>query len=97
MVDREIANAQQGLPVVTLKLNNLVDKGLADRFRARRLSSSGVPVNLPVRGMFSGSPIWKALATTFVPSVLLTVTLNMTGFILKNGGDKKVYLLPPTG
>lgn len=28
MVDREIANAQQGLPSgITLKLNNLVDKG----------------------------------------------------------------------
>lgn len=52
MVDREIANAQQGLPSgITLKLNNLVDKGLVDRLHA----ASGVPVNL-LRGMCSLIP-----------------------------------------
>jgi polyphosphate kinase len=31
MIDREIANAQNGQPSgITLKLNNLVDKGLVD-------------------------------------------------------------------
>jgi polyphosphate kinase len=45
MIDREIANAQNGQPSgITLKLNNLVDKGLVDRLYAA--SSSGVPVNL---------------------------------------------------
>ncbi len=35
MIDREIANAQNGQPSgITLKLNNLVDKGLVDRLYA---------------------------------------------------------------
>ena len=55
MIDREIANAQNGLPSgITLKLNNLVDKGLVDRLYAA--SSSGVPVNLLIRGMCSLIP-----------------------------------------
>lgn len=55
MIDREIANAQQGLPSgITLKLNNLVDKGLVDRLYAA--SGSGVQVNLLVRGMCSLIP-----------------------------------------
>ena len=40
MIDREIANAQNGQPSgITLKLNNPVDKGLVDRLYAA--SSSG--------------------------------------------------------
>ncbi len=55
MVGREIANAQQeAASGITLKLNNLVDKGLVDRLYAA--SSSGVPVNLLVRGMCSLIP-----------------------------------------
>ena len=55
MIDKEIANAQKGLSSgITLKLNNLVDKGLVDRLYAA--SSSGVPVNLLIRGMCSLIP-----------------------------------------
>ncbi|MBA1060957.1 hypothetical protein H0O71_23785, partial [Escherichia coli] len=55
MIDKEIANAQNGLSSgITLKLNNLVDKGLVDRLYAA--SSSGVPVNLLIRGMCSLIP-----------------------------------------
>ena len=55
MIDKEIANAQKGLSSgITLKLNNPVDKGLVDRLYAA--SSSGVPVNLLIRGMCSLIP-----------------------------------------
>ena len=91
MVDREIANAQNGQPSgITLKLNNLVDKGLVDRLYAA--SSSGVPVNLLVRGMCSLIPIWKVLAKIFAPSVLWTYSRARPGLYFENGGDKQVYL-----
>jgi polyphosphate kinase len=62
---------------ITLKLNNLVDKGLVDRLYAA--SSSGVPVNLLIRGMCSLIPDWKASAKIFASSALLTVSWNTTG------------------
>ncbi|STG93356.1 polyphosphate kinase [Escherichia coli] len=55
MVDRENRQrAARAAQCITLKLNNLVDKGLVDRLYAA--SSSGVPVNLLVRGMCSLIP-----------------------------------------
>ncbi|SPW13015.1 Polyphosphate kinase [Cronobacter sakazakii] len=93
MVDQEIANAQQGLPSgITLKLNNLVDKGAGGQalrgVRLRRKSESADSRHVlayPATGrperQYSGHP------------VSLTAISNMTGFIFfENGGDKRVYL-----
>lgn len=85
MIDKEIANAQQGLPSgITLKLNNTVDKGLVDRLYAA--SSSGVPVNLLIRGMCSLIPNLKVSATIFALSASLIAILNMTGSISSRTG-----------
>lgn len=92
MVDREIANAQQGLPSgITLKLNNLVDKGLVDRLYAA--SSSGVPVNLLVRGMCSLIPNLEGISDNIrAISIVDRYLEHDRVYIFENGGDKKVYL-----
>ncbi len=92
MVDREIANAQQGLPSgITLKLNNLVDKGLVNRLYAA--SSSGVPVNLLVRGMCSLIPNLEGISDNIrAISIVDRYLEHDRVYIFENGGDKKVYL-----
>lgn len=92
MVDREIANAQQGLPSgITLKLNNLVDKGTVDRLYAA--SSSGVPVNLLVRGMCSLIPNLEGISDNIrAISIVDRYLEHDRVYIFENGGDKKVYL-----
>ncbi|HCB7321963.1 TPA: RNA degradosome polyphosphate kinase, partial [Escherichia coli] len=92
MVDREIANVQQGLPSgITLKLNNLVDKGLVDRLYAA--SSSGVPVNLLVRGMCSLIPNLEGISDNIrAISIVDRYLEHDRVYIFENGGDKKVYL-----
>ncbi|MTD37761.1 polyphosphate kinase 1 [Erwinia sp. CPCC 100877] len=92
LVDNEIANAQQGLPSgITLKLNNLVDKGLVDRLYAA--SSSGVPVNLLVRGMCSLIPDLEGISENIrVISIVDRFLEHDRVYIFENGGDKKVFL-----
>jgi polyphosphate kinase len=92
LVDNEIANAQQGLPSgITLKLNNLVDKGLVDRLYAA--SSSGVPVNLLVRGMCSLIPDLEGISENIrVISIVDRYLEHDRVYIFENGGDKKVFL-----
>lgn len=54
-IDREIGNAELGLNAgITLKLNNLVDKGLIDKLY--EASNAGVKIRLIVRGMCSLVP-----------------------------------------
>jgi polyphosphate kinase len=92
MIDREIANAQNGQPSgITLKLNNLVDKGLVDRLYAA--SGSGVPVNLLVRGMCSLIPELEGLSDNIrVISIVDRYLEHDRIYIFENGGDKQVYL-----
>ncbi|MBD9250918.1 MAG: polyphosphate kinase [Cronobacter sakazakii] len=92
MVDQEIANAQQGLPSgITLKLNNLVDKGLVDRLYAA--SGSGVKVNLLIRGMCSLIPQLEGLSDNIqVISIVDRYLEHDRVYIFENGGDKRVYL-----
>ncbi|WP_428676846.1 polyphosphate kinase 1 [Photobacterium sanguinicancri] len=50
LIDREIAHAKQQLPAsITLKVNNLVDKGLINMLY--QASNAGVSIDLIVRGM----------------------------------------------
>ncbi len=55
LIDQEIIHAQAGESAgITLKINNLVDKGLVDRLYSA--SSAGVKIRLLVRGMCSLIP-----------------------------------------
>ncbi|WP_226572303.1 polyphosphate kinase 1 [Mangrovibacter yixingensis] len=92
LVDQEIANAQQGIPAaITLKINNLVDKGLVDRLYAA--SSAGVKVSLLIRGMCSLIPDLEGISENIrVISIVDRYLEHDRVYIFENGGDKKVYL-----
>jgi polyphosphate kinase len=92
MIDKEIAAAQKGEPSgITLKLNNLVDKGLVDRLYAA--SSTGVPVNLLIRGMCSLIPELEGISENIrVTSIVDRYLEHDRIYIFENGGDKQVYL-----
>ena len=80
MIDREIANAQQGLPSgITLKLNNLVDKGLVDRLYAA--SGSGVQSICWYAVCVLLFRNWKALAIIFARLASWIAIWNTIGFI----------------
>lgn len=92
LIDQEIANAQKGMQAgITLKLNNLVDKGLVDRLYAA--SSAGVQVNLLIRGMCSLIPDLEGISENIrVISILDRYLEHDRVYIFENGGDKKVFL-----
>ncbi|KFD20041.1 polyphosphate kinase [Tatumella ptyseos ATCC 33301] len=92
LVDQEIVNAQAGKPAgITLKINNLVDKGLVDRLYAA--SGAGVKVNLLVRGMCSLIPDLPGISTNIrVISIVDRYLEHDRVYVFENDGDKKVYL-----
>ncbi len=92
LIDDEIANAQQGLAAgITLKVNNLVDKGLVDRLYTA--SSVGVKVNLLIRGMCSLIPNLEGISDNIhVISIVDRYLEHDRVYIFENGGDKKVFL-----
>ncbi|MGF1874957.1 polyphosphate kinase 1 [Photobacterium frigidiphilum] len=61
LIDREIAHAKQSLPSgITLKVNNLVDKGLINMLY--QASNNGVNIKLIVRGMCALIPGIKGIS-----------------------------------
>ena len=92
LIDNEIANAQKGIPAgITLKINNLVDKGLVDRLYTA--SSVGVKVELLVRGMCSLIPNLEGISENIrVISIVDRYLEHDRVYIFDNGGDKKVFL-----
>ncbi|EAS40877.1 polyphosphate kinase 1 [Photobacterium profundum] len=61
LIDREIAHAKQNLPSgITLKVNNLVDKGLINMLY--QASNNGVNIKLIVRGMCALIPGLKGIS-----------------------------------
>ncbi|QDX29271.1 polyphosphate kinase 1 [Dickeya poaceiphila] len=92
MIDDEIANAQAGQEArITLKVNNLVDKGLVDRLYAA--STAGVKINLLVRGMCSLIPELPGISDNIrVISILDRYLEHDRVYVFHNGGNHKVFL-----
>lgn len=75
LLDSEIANAKAGKKAaITLKVNNLVDKGLINKLYGA--SAAGVKIRMIIRGMCSLVPEWKVSVTILRSSVLLTASSN---------------------
>ncbi|MBG6243655.1 polyphosphate kinase 1 [Candidatus Symbiopectobacterium sp. 'North America'] len=88
LIDGEIANAQNNLPAaITLKVNNLVDKDLAEKLY--EASAAGVKINLLVRGMCSLPRISENIQ---VISILDRYLEHDRVYVFHNGGDSKVYI-----
>ncbi|MDY4348521.1 polyphosphate kinase 1 [Pectobacterium brasiliense] len=92
LIDTEIENALANRDAgVTLKVNNLVDKGLAEKLY--QASSAGVKINLLVRGMCSLIPNLPGISENIqVISILDRYLEHDRVYVFNNGGDKKVYL-----
>ncbi|KMK81268.1 polyphosphate kinase 1 [Pectobacterium brasiliense] len=92
LIDTEIENALANRDAgITLKVNNLVDKGLAERLY--QASSAGVKINLLVRGMCSLIPNLPGISENIqVISILDRYLEHDRVYVFNNDGDKKVYL-----
>ncbi|WCG85028.1 polyphosphate kinase 1 [Pectobacterium sp. A5351] len=92
LIDIEIENALANRDAgITLKVNNLVDKGLAEKLY--QASSAGVKINLLVRGMCSLIPNLPGISENIqVISILDRYLEHDRVYVFNNGGDKKVYL-----
>jgi polyphosphate kinase len=92
LIDREIEFAQQGAAAhITLKVNNLVDKGLVNKLY--QASEAGVKVRAIIRGMCSLVPGLEGLSDNIVITSIVDRFLEHPRvFIFENGGDKDVYI-----
>ncbi|MEQ9879991.1 polyphosphate kinase 1 [Pectobacterium aroidearum] len=92
LIDTEIENALANRDAgITLKVNNLVDKGLAEKLY--QASSAGVKINMLVRGMCSLIPNLPGISENIqVISILDRYLEHDRVYVFNNGGDKKVYL-----
>ncbi|MEC5343226.1 polyphosphate kinase 1 [Brenneria populi] len=92
LIDREIENARANIDAgITLKVNNLVDKGLMEKLY--QASAAGVKINLLVRGMCSLIPQLPGVSDNIqVISIVDRYLEHDRVYVFNNGGDKKVYL-----
>lgn len=92
LIDQEITSAQAGLSAgITLKLNNLVDKGLVDRLYTA--SSAGVKIRLLVRGMCSLVPNIPGVSDNIqITSIVDRFLEHARVYVFENHGDPLVYL-----
>ncbi|MCW2475700.1 MULTISPECIES: polyphosphate kinase 1 [unclassified Symbiopectobacterium] len=92
LIDNEIANALENIPAaITLKVNNLVDKDLAEKLY--EASAAGVKINLLVRGMCSLIPSLPGISENIqVISILDRYLEHDRVYVFHNGGDDKVYI-----
>ncbi|KAA8998910.1 polyphosphate kinase 1 [Affinibrenneria salicis] len=92
LIDQEIANAQAGMEAgITLKVNNLVDKGLVERLY--NASSAGVKIRLLVRGMCSLIPALPGISDNIrAISIVDRYLEHDRVYVFNNGGAPKVFL-----
>ncbi len=92
LIDAETSNAQSGKKAsITLKVNNLVDKGLINKLY--RASSAGVKIKMIVRGMCSLVPGVEGISDNIkIISIVDRFLEHPRVFIAHNNGDPIVYI-----
>ncbi|WP_299015675.1 polyphosphate kinase 1 [uncultured Photobacterium sp.] len=92
LIDREIAHAKQNLPAgITLKVNNLVDKGLINMLY--QASCAGVEIKLIIRGMCSLIPRIKGISDNITAISIVDRFLEHPRVVVfENNGDPEVMI-----
>lgn len=92
LIDREIAHAKQNLPSgITLKVNNLVDKGLINLLY--QASSAGVKIKLIIRGMCALIPGIKGISENITAISIIDRFLEHPRVVVfENNGEPDVYI-----
>ncbi|KLV06021.1 polyphosphate kinase [Photobacterium aquae] len=92
LIDREIAHAKQKLPAgITLKVNNLVDKGLINLLY--QASNAGVRIQLIIRGMCALIPGIKGISDNITAISIIDRFLEHPRVtVFENNGDPEVFI-----
>lgn len=92
LIDAETANARAGKKAsITLKVNNLVDKGLINKLYGA--SASGVKINMVIRGMCSLVPGVEGVSDNIkIISIVDRFLEHPRVLITHNDGDPQVYI-----
>lgn len=92
LLDREIDHAEQGLKSgITLKVNNLVDKGLINRLY--KANNAGVKIRMIIRGMCSLVPGIAGVSENIeIISIVDRFLEHPRVLILANNGESEVYI-----
>ncbi|AXN32556.1 polyphosphate kinase 1 [Vibrio coralliilyticus] len=92
LIDGEIANAKAGKKAaITLKVNNLVDKGLVNKLYGA--SASGVEIKMIIRGMCSLVPGVEGVSENIkIISIVDRFLEHPRVIITHNDGDPQVYI-----
>ncbi|TON24877.1 polyphosphate kinase 1 [Vibrio parahaemolyticus] len=92
LIDNEIANAKAGKKAgLTIKVNNLVDKGIVSRLYAA--SNAGVKINMIIRGMCALVPGIEGVSENIrIISIVDRFLEHPRVVITHNDGDPQVYI-----
>ncbi|HAS6030365.1 polyphosphate kinase 1 [Vibrio vulnificus] len=92
LLDREIHNAQAGKKAsITLKVNNLVDKGLISKLYAA--CSAGVKIRMIIRGMCSLVPGLEGISENIeIISIIDRFLEHPRVLVVHNDGDPQVFI-----
>ncbi|EGU9029856.1 polyphosphate kinase 1 [Vibrio parahaemolyticus] len=92
LIDNEIANAKAGKKAgLTIKVNNLVDKGIVTRLYAA--SNAGVKINMIIRGMCALVPGIEGVSENIrIISIVDRFLEHPRVVITHNEGDPQVYI-----
>ncbi|EGR3135481.1 polyphosphate kinase 1 [Vibrio parahaemolyticus] len=92
LIDNEIANAKAGKKAgLTIKVNNLVDKGIVTRLYAA--SNAGVQINMIIRGMCALVPGIEGVSENIrIISIVDRFLEHPRVVITHNDGDPQVYI-----